>query len=86
MKRWAILTVLLYALALLLLTVPVALIAFGSWPVRLAETLGETFPKLAPTLNEIAGRWAVNGYGLNDSLKAFSAWGYWVWLGVLVAG
>ncbi len=31
MKRWAILTFLLYALALLLLTVPVLLIAFGSW-------------------------------------------------------
>jgi hypothetical protein len=31
MKRWAILTVLVYALALLLLTLPVALIAFGNW-------------------------------------------------------
>ena len=31
MKRWAILTVLLYALALLLLTVPGILIAFGNW-------------------------------------------------------
>jgi hypothetical protein len=31
MKRWAVLTVLLYALALLLLTVPVLLIAFGGW-------------------------------------------------------
>ena len=31
MKRWAILTVLLYALALLLLTVPVTLVAFGGW-------------------------------------------------------
>ena len=31
MKRWAVLTVLLYALALVLLTVPVLLIAFGSW-------------------------------------------------------
>ena len=31
MKRWAILTVLLYALALLLLTLPLLLIAFGSW-------------------------------------------------------
>jgi hypothetical protein len=29
MKRWAVLTVLLYALALLLLTVPAILIAFG---------------------------------------------------------
>jgi len=31
MKRWAILTILLYAMALLLLTVPVILIAFGNW-------------------------------------------------------
>jgi len=31
MKRWAAFTVLLYALALLLLTVPVLLIAFGNW-------------------------------------------------------
>ena len=31
MKRWAILTVLLYALALLLLTVPVIMVAFGKW-------------------------------------------------------
>ena len=31
MKRWAVLTVLFYALALLVLTVPVTLIAFGDW-------------------------------------------------------
>jgi hypothetical protein len=31
MKRWAVLTVLLYALVLLLLTVPVLLMAFGGW-------------------------------------------------------
>jgi hypothetical protein len=31
MKCWAVLTVLLYALALLLLTVPAVLIAFGNW-------------------------------------------------------
>ena len=31
MKRWAVLTVLLYTLALLLLTVPVLLMAFGNW-------------------------------------------------------
>ena len=34
MKRWAVLTVLLYALALLLLTVPVVLIAFGAWGIK----------------------------------------------------
>jgi len=31
MKRWAVLTVLLYALALAWLTLPVALLAFGNW-------------------------------------------------------
>ena len=31
MKRWAVLTVLLYALALLVLTLPVVLMAFGNW-------------------------------------------------------
>jgi hypothetical protein len=31
MKRWAIYTVLLYVLALVLLTLPVDLIAFGNW-------------------------------------------------------
>ena len=31
MKRWAICTVLIYALALLVLTLPVVLAAFGNW-------------------------------------------------------
>src|SRR5689334_10742297 len=34
MKRWAILTVFLYALALILLTVPILLTAFGSWGLK----------------------------------------------------
>ena len=34
MKRWAVLTVLLYALVLIVLTVPVALAAFGNWGVN----------------------------------------------------
>ena len=34
MKRWAILTVFLYALALLVLTLPVVLIAFGNWGLK----------------------------------------------------
>ena len=33
-KRWAVLTILLYALALLLLTGPVVLIAFGNWGIN----------------------------------------------------
>jgi hypothetical protein len=31
MKRWAVLTILLYALALIVLTMPVMLVAFGNW-------------------------------------------------------
>jgi hypothetical protein len=34
MKRWAVLTVFVYALALLVLTVPVILLAFGNWGVK----------------------------------------------------
>ena len=34
MKRWAVLTVLLYALALLLLTVPVTFITFHKWGIE----------------------------------------------------
>jgi hypothetical protein len=34
MKRWAILTVLLYALALLVLTIPVTAVAFGNWGLK----------------------------------------------------
>ncbi|MGA9449758.1 MAG: hypothetical protein WBW41_00275 [Verrucomicrobiia bacterium] len=34
MKRWAVLTILLYALALLLLTLPVVFIAFANWGLK----------------------------------------------------
>ena len=34
MKRWALLTVFLYVLALLLLTAPVTLVAFGNWGLK----------------------------------------------------
>jgi hypothetical protein len=34
MKRWAILTVFLYALALLVLTAPIVLIAFANWGLK----------------------------------------------------
>jgi hypothetical protein len=43
MKRWAVLTVLLYALALLLLTVPVLLMAFGGWTKNGAMGLTDCF-------------------------------------------
>ena len=62
MKRWAVLTVFLYALALLLLTAPVILVAFGNW--------GQT------------GEYVT----LNNVVKIFSHWGYWLWIAVFVAG
>jgi hypothetical protein len=65
MKRWAVLTVLLYALALVLLTLPVVLITFGNWGLR----------------NNIS----YNG-GLYGMLQIYLAWGYWLWLAILIAG
>ena len=62
MKRWAILTVLLYALALLVLTLPVVLIAFGNWGSK------------------------NDHWGFHETLQLYSNWGYWLWLGILVAG
>src|ERR1017187_9969259 len=62
MKRWAILTVLLYALALLVLTLPVVLIAFGNWGFRNDQ------------------------WRFHETLQLYSNWGYWLWLGILVAG
>ncbi len=61
MKRWAIFTVFLYTVALLLLTVPVAAVAFGGWGKNASMSL-------------------------NDILKIYAAWQYWLWLAVLVAG
>jgi hypothetical protein len=62
MKRWAVLTVLLYAFTLLLLTVPVLLIAFGNWGLN------------------------SNNNGLHGMLQIYLAWGYWLWLAIMVAG
>ena len=39
MKRWAVLTVLLYAFALVLLTLPVDLVAFGNWGKNPSNTV-----------------------------------------------
>lgn len=65
MKRWAIVTVLLYALVLMLLTMPVFLLAMGKW-------------------------WGYPngglGVGVADAVKVFQAWGYWLWLGVMLLG
>jgi hypothetical protein len=62
MKRWAVLTVLLYALALLVLTVPVFLLAFSDWGKNSANM------------------------GLHELSQMYANWGYWLWLGILVAG
>jgi hypothetical protein len=61
-KRWALFTVLLYALALVVLTMPVIQITMGKW-----------------SKNDMH-------IGLHDILDFYSHWGYWLWLGVLVAG
>jgi hypothetical protein len=62
MKRWALFTVLLYALALVLLTLPLGFIAFGNWGLK------------------------GGGWNLKDALALYVNWGYWLWLGVLLAG
>ena len=60
MRKWAALTVLLYAFTLLLLTMPVLMIAFGNW--------------------------AKDPVDFQGALKVYGNWGYWVWLGALLAG
>jgi hypothetical protein len=62
MKRWAIYTAALYAIALLLLTVPVTAVAFGAWGANQGVI------------------------SFTEILKVYSAWQYWLWLGVLVTG
>lgn len=65
MKRWAIFTVFLYALTLIILSLPVYGIAFGNWEKNQNNN---------------------NGFGLHEIREFYSQWGYWLWLGVLVAG
>jgi hypothetical protein len=62
MKRWAILTATLYALALLVLSLPVTLLLFGNW-----------------------GKNDMH-FGLHEAAQFYMNWGYWLWLGILVAG
>jgi len=66
MKRWAIVTVGLYALVLLLLTVPVSLAAWLKWSAGSGWAIGGDAPP-------------------RDLIEIFAQWGYWLWLGVLVA-
>ncbi|HEU6448407.1 MAG TPA: hypothetical protein VFV23_08225 [Verrucomicrobiae bacterium] len=62
MKRWAILTTTLYAIALVLLTVPVTFAAFADWGKNPSDTT------------------------IGNTMGIFTAWGYWLWLAVLVTG
>lgn len=64
MKRWAAVTIFLYALTLVLVTAPVLLLANGQWWGR------------------------QGGFGLTSAkvFDIYHAWGYWVWLGVMVLG
>jgi hypothetical protein len=55
MKRWAVLTILLYAFAQVLLTVPVLLVAFGNWGIKPDNTI---------SLNEILPVYLAWGYWL----------------------
>lgn len=61
MKRWAVITVGLYLVALLALTGPVFLAAFAGWGQH--------------------GRMDVD-----DLRRLVQDWGYWIWIGVAVAG
>ena len=70
MKRWSYITVALYALLLLLLTTPVTLICWLKWQTNLEQ------PELSHW------QWDVD---LNGIVDLFQTWGFWLWLGVLVA-
>jgi hypothetical protein len=70
MKRWAFVTVTLYALLLLLLTTPVMLIGWLKWQTNLAQ------PGLSHWESEV---------DLKKIPELLRYWGYWLWLGVLVA-
>ena len=67
MKRWAYITVGLYGLILLLLTIPVTVLCTHEWT---SVVNGEKVWSLEFKFKETAG--------------LFQAWGYWLWLGVLV--
>jgi hypothetical protein len=70
MKRWAFVTVALYALLLLLLTIPVLLLCWLKWHANVEQ------PELSHWQSEVDLR------GIGDLLQS---WGFLAWLGVLVA-
>ena len=69
MKRWAIITVGMYVLVLLLLTIPLMLIGWLKWGIGGAG----------------GGRALVWDMPPGEAIKIFAEWGYWLWLGVLVS-
>lgn len=70
MKRWAFVTVALYALLLLLLAAPVTLLCWLKWKANLEQ------PELSHWV------WDVSPEGI---IELFKAWGFWLWLGVMAA-
>lgn len=68
MKRWAFVTVALYALLLLLLTAPVMLVCWLKWSANAEK------PELSHW------QWEVD---LNGIVDLFQTWGFWIWLGVM---
>ena len=70
MKRWSYVTVALYALLLLLLTVPVTLICWLKWHTNVEQ------PELS--------HWQWDA-GPHEFLDLLQSWGFWLWLGVLAA-
>jgi len=70
MKRWAFVTVALYVLLLLLLAAPVTLICWLKWHTNAEQ------PELSHWQSD------VDLHGMADLVQS---WGFWLWLGVLVA-
>jgi hypothetical protein len=65
MKRWALVTMALYGLLLILLSVPVLLIGWLKWFAA-----------------DQVWRWDISA---SEVFELFQSWGYWVWLGIMVA-
>ena len=73
MKYWALLTLLLYLAALLILTVPVWWLAFEG--LDLVLTVLSAAPRAPKTLAREWEKYSV----------LYATWQYWVWIGVMVA-
>jgi len=70
MKRWAALTVLLYSIALILLSAPLVALAFGRfWGNNDGLSWGNN-----------------DGLSFAGSFEVYQQWHYWLWLAIMVAG